>query len=1637
MEKAYLDMDALRVTYGPHGVNSHKNSYAIDLGGADTGISKLCAPFSGYVRRIRSNSNELWFESAEPVLWANGTQDYVTIMMIHANSVPVSNGQYVKQGEWLYSEGTKGNASGNHIHFEVGRGKFVSPYGWYSNGYGNDGSEVWNIYNQVDPTSVFFIKASCPILDPGTDNTSGKALVWTVDNGSSIGNMEKNTYFTVSAGNMEYFSNTDVNTNLGYLEKGKSYVAYDSYVGSDFTWWRFRHPDGNLYWTAMIWDRCSAYGDMPVETLENKVIASESEAQLYYTCDPFNPANTVLSANSRTKASSKSSVTLYDKEWCSVVIGGTEYWVPLSNSVTLVDSSWEDVMVTLPSGSTLTILSDSVYTYSEPNPSKSNGSVLKGTVLRATRQSSTGIMGFNWYEAVGEDGSLIYIVVNNSQVLVDKTGSGGSTGGGDGDNDQGGSTTPPAGDTNYDTKLEGMDVSKYQGNINWASVKSDPQGISFVFIRAVSTSSSLYVDPYLITNMKGAEEQGIPYGLYIFTYGEDEAAIDAEIDLCINQLTGYNPTYPIAWDVEADFFKNTANKSHNTDLILYALRRIENYGYMPILYTYYNMIMNYIDYQRILDLGYSIWIADYRGYNGFAQYGESKIWQYTSSGSVNGISGNVDRNISYFDFDRYITDRGLNNGATSKYPSTPMSGYLTVTVSNAEAFPYPSVNAEGNYYLGNGLSYSIIGKCDNEIDGYTWYLIADNGRTYYVPYIGNRMTITEGDFITSQYRFRKTKVKTWVCNYETMELFSEPDIYTQMGYMTKNSPYEVFGILEDPIVIDGYSFIFLIVKTSGGYAYCVDFSKDNKCYLYESEDPYPLDSVPSGSKLVTTNDWIGYWTIPSTYDTTAVAFMEKEKRYTILGKTRYDFDKKSWYAIDVDGTLYYVMNDSNVTVTTDEYNIPYDYSTVENTNLEVCSTTSCYESCDVGSVATVLLTDKVYSVYGKITDSSVNGEWYIILVNDASSSGASARYVLVQDGNCNVYTGDPYPLEDLLEENYIIPNQALTYYDLPTTSSGVSTALGEISAGTILQTTKRVTRKMIGGTFYPVQISSGTVYVSPETSYQCFVGPIDTITVDMEYGIYAQCDTGINGYSIPHIYGSPIVRIPANTRFDWVKSKSNNPGEDGNSWCAVEYQGNYYWVLKDELRFDYSYKLQDMGANFRCITESTPIKVYSHCSEDPSNLIQTIDAPANVSISSMVTEVINGKSWYTIISDFGSGSGTIGYIPVIDDYTFEYVYLYTELGDYAFANVSKEATAYERPDEASEDLDDKVSIGKYPVEIVAEGIDGTTGSWLKLDEKKYVKVSSTVTLEYTYPTNIVSKYLTITVTGESLIAYARADLTSTSTSIPNGSILKPTTTFEANGKNWYGITYNGNTYYIPTDDSSVTITNTYEQVTAIEGFCVTALTSDAVCYEEPSLSAKTKSLEKDRSYTIPTILADAIEEYVWYTLSIDGVTYYIPNDESNTNVRFEYKYDENPVDIGWYLTPLSDNYTLYDNPVQPKAVDTIPTTTSVEILTVLTNKYGGMTWYTVFYTDRILYAPNDAKETMARVYNLEDEETADDLEKLLESLKKEREGLTEVSNSIEEMNTKIQSMKSTVDNLSSGLDVVIGSMDSLISKLTE
>lgn len=160
MEKPVYPCYNMRITQG-YNEGTHKGSYAIDDAGKDTTIEKIRAPFTGVIKKIYTqDANEVWLESLEPVEYPDGTIDYMTIMFAHANDI--SNlfvGKTINIKEEFYSEGTKGNATGNHCHIECGKGKFTGT-GWYKNSSG-----YYSINNGKKPEECLWLDDNVNIIN--------------------------------------------------------------------------------------------------------------------------------------------------------------------------------------------------------------------------------------------------------------------------------------------------------------------------------------------------------------------------------------------------------------------------------------------------------------------------------------------------------------------------------------------------------------------------------------------------------------------------------------------------------------------------------------------------------------------------------------------------------------------------------------------------------------------------------------------------------------------------------------------------------------------------------------------------------------------------------------------------------------------------------------------------------------------------------------------------------------------------------------------------------------------------------------------------------------------------------------------------------------------------------------------------------------------------------------------------------------------------------------------------------------------------------------------------------------------------------------------------------------------------------
>ena len=194
----------------------------------------------------------------------------------------------------------------------------------------------------------------------------------------------------------------------------------------------------------------------------------------------------------------------------------------------------------------------------------------------------------------------------------------------------------------------GIDVSKFQSSINWQKVKN--AGINFVIIRCGYRgygSGVLVQDPMFASHITGAKAAGLRVGIYFFSQAVSEAEAVEEASMAVKLARQYGINMPIAIDSEyANGGAGRADglsKSARTDITIAFCNTVANAGYKPMVYASKSWFSDHLDVSRFPS-SYRIWVAHYAKTCGYT--GRYDIWQNTSKGSVDGVKGNVDMNIS-------------------------------------------------------------------------------------------------------------------------------------------------------------------------------------------------------------------------------------------------------------------------------------------------------------------------------------------------------------------------------------------------------------------------------------------------------------------------------------------------------------------------------------------------------------------------------------------------------------------------------------------------------------------------------------------------------------------------------------------------------------------------------------------------------------------------------------------------------------------------------------------------------------------------------------------------------------------------------------------------------------------------------
>lgn len=295
----------------------------------------------------------------------------------------------------------------------------------------------------------------------------------------------------------------------------------------------------------------------------------------------------------------------------------------------------------------------------------------------------------------------------------------------------------------------GMDVSEWQGKINWKEAKKD---LDFAFVRI--SYGTRHLDDYYAYNMTEAEAADVPVGTYVYSLAKTNKEALAEAQLAIRQMQGHKVSYPVAFDLEDEATLGTLTRKEISQIALTFCDEIRKAGYTPILYMNLNWYNNFVDWNVLEGSGLDVWIASYGDTILAPSASKYKytIWQCTAGDEVPGmistkklISGvpkenNVDLNFGYVDYTTKIVPRwnsqeGYTPAKQPLYsdPKLHKNGWTTV---KGRKYYYTNDKKAKGWLEIDGKYY-----CFSSVDGHLYKskLIKKDGTAYYVDKNGVRV----------------------------------------------------------------------------------------------------------------------------------------------------------------------------------------------------------------------------------------------------------------------------------------------------------------------------------------------------------------------------------------------------------------------------------------------------------------------------------------------------------------------------------------------------------------------------------------------------------------------------------------------------------------------------------------------------------------------------------------------------------------------------------------------------------------------------------------------------------------------------------------------------------------------------------
>ena len=274
-------------------------------------------------------------------------------------------------------------------------------------------------------------------------------------------------------------------------------------------------------------------------------------------------------------------------------------------------------------------------------------------------------------------------------------------------------------------RLNCIDISWWQGDISktsWKKIKD--AGVKYVIIRTGYTSLSkftLNMDSKFSQNINNAYEAGLKIGVYHFSQALTVAEAEKEAAYTIKLIENYRSkiTLPVVFDYETNArgrltmkkLKSLYSQGLSPKICMAFCDKIKAAGYKPMLYANYTMLSKYLDYQT-LQKKYRIWLANYTTNGTATTYpGEYWMWQYSSSGKVNGLKGSVDINYVFRNGQGGSpVELASSSSETTTTTTTDQTQTTQPTTPTAKVLYKAKVISKVNYRTGPGTNYTKKGS---------------------------------------------------------------------------------------------------------------------------------------------------------------------------------------------------------------------------------------------------------------------------------------------------------------------------------------------------------------------------------------------------------------------------------------------------------------------------------------------------------------------------------------------------------------------------------------------------------------------------------------------------------------------------------------------------------------------------------------------------------------------------------------------------------------------------------------------------------------------------------------------------------------------------------------------------------------